>query len=104
MKSKILDCITFFDNNFMFNLRYNILKAHVDCFVICESKYDHKGNRKKIHFIMKNEYEKYLATKRQEIGMIWSRNVDEERKDAIALLKDATKTSFPSKWSCTDPL
>ena len=53
---------------------------------------------------MKNEYEKYLATKRQEIGMIWSRNVDEERKDAIALLKDATKTSFPSKWSCTDPL
>jgi len=58
MKSKILDCITFFDNNFMFNLRYNILKAHVDCFVICESKYDHKGNRKKIHFIMKNEYEK----------------------------------------------
>ena len=48
MKNKIFDCITFFDNNFMFNLRYNILKDHVDFFVICESKYDHKGNRKKL--------------------------------------------------------
>jgi beta-1,4-mannosyl-glycoprotein beta-1,4-N-acetylglucosaminyltransferase len=47
MKNKILDCITFFDNNFMFDLRYNILKNHVDYFVICESKYDHQGNRKK---------------------------------------------------------
>ena len=58
MKSKILDCITFFDNNFMFNLRYNILKDHVDCFVICECKYDHKGNKKKINFIMNKEYKK----------------------------------------------
>ena len=58
MKNKILDCITFFDNNFMFNLRYNILKDHVDCFVICECKYDHKGNKKKINFIMSREYKK----------------------------------------------
>ena len=58
MKNKIFDCITFFDNNFMFNLRYNILKDHVDFFVICESKYDHKGNRKKINFIMNKEYKK----------------------------------------------
>ena len=25
-KSKLADCITFFDDNFMFDLRYNILK------------------------------------------------------------------------------
>ena len=58
MKNKILDCITFFDNNFMFDLRYNILKNHVDYFVICESKYDHQGNRKKNNFIFKETYEK----------------------------------------------
>ena len=46
-KSKIFDCITFFDNNFMFNLRYNILKDFVDYFVICESKFNHKGKKKK---------------------------------------------------------
>ena len=56
-KSKIFDCITFFDNNFMFDLRYNILKDHVDYFVICESKFDHRGNKKKINFVNKNEYD-----------------------------------------------
>ena len=49
-KNKFIDCVTFFDNNFMFNLRYNILKNYVDYFVICESKYDHKNNIKKLNF------------------------------------------------------
>ena len=50
MKNKIIDCITFFDNNLMFNLRYNILNEFVDYFVICESKFDHQGNKKEINF------------------------------------------------------
>ncbi|MDA9594760.1 glycosyl transferase family 17 [Candidatus Pelagibacter sp.] len=56
-KNKIVDCITFFDNNFMFDLRYNILKNYVDFFVICESKYDHKGKEKKKNFIFKDSYD-----------------------------------------------
>ena len=57
IKSKIFDCITFFDNNFMFDLRYNILKNYVDYFVICESKFDHRGNKKKINFIKNKDYD-----------------------------------------------
>ena len=57
-KRKIIDCITFFDNNFMFNLRYHILKDHVDFFVVCESKFNHKGIEKKKNFIFDNYYEK----------------------------------------------
>ena len=49
-KNKFIDCVTFFDNNFMFNLRYNILKKYIDYFVICESRYDHKNNIKKLNF------------------------------------------------------
>ena len=56
-KNRIFDCITFFDNNFMFELRYNVLKDFVDYFVICESKYDHRGRPKKINFIKKNNYD-----------------------------------------------
>tara|TARA_Y100000768_G_C23863495_1_gene626873 strand:+ start:155 stop:970 length:816 start_codon:yes stop_codon:yes gene_type:complete len=56
-KSKIIDCITFFDNNFMFELRYNILKNYVDYFIVCESKFDHKGNIKNKNFIMKNSFD-----------------------------------------------
>ena len=47
---KIIDSITFFDNNFIFDLRYNILKKYVDKFIICESIYDHKGNKKEVNF------------------------------------------------------
>ena len=56
-KKKIIDCITFFDNNFMFDLRYNILKNYVDYFVICESKYNHKGIEKGKNFIWKKYFE-----------------------------------------------
>jgi beta-1,4-mannosyl-glycoprotein beta-1,4-N-acetylglucosaminyltransferase len=53
---KIIDCITFFDNNFMFNLRYKILENQVDYFVVCESLYDHKGQFKDKKFIFKNDF------------------------------------------------
>ena len=57
MKSKIFDCVTFFDNNFMFDLRYNILKNFVDYFIICESIFDHRGSPKKKNFIKKKFYD-----------------------------------------------
>ena len=50
MKNKIIDCVTFFNENFIFNLRYNILKEYVDHFIVCESKYDHKGRKKELNF------------------------------------------------------
>ncbi len=52
--SKIFDCITFFNENFIANLRFEILKDAVDYFIICESTFDHKGNKKKINFNLKN--------------------------------------------------
>ena len=57
--SKIIDCITFFDENFMYDLRYNVIKDFVDFFVVCESKYDHRGKAKKINF---DPDKKYLNT------------------------------------------
>jgi|688.fasta_scaffold61840_3 beta-1,4-mannosyl-glycoprotein beta-1,4-N-acetylglucosaminyltransferase len=52
--NKVFDCITFFNENFITNLRFEILDPVVDFFVICESIYDHKGNKKKINFKLKN--------------------------------------------------
>ena len=46
-KNKIYDCITFYDENLLTNLRFEILNNVVDYFVVCESLYDHKGNSKK---------------------------------------------------------
>ena len=61
--SKKIDCITFFDNSLMFDLRFNILKNYVDLFVICESKYDHRNNPKKLSFdskFLKEDKVKYV--------------------------------------------
>ena len=49
MRDKIYDCITFFQENFITNLRFEILNEVVDYFVICESKYDHRGNKKRLN-------------------------------------------------------
>ena len=63
-KNKLIDCITFFDNNFMFELRFNILKNFIDFFVVCESEYDHRNIKKKLNFdksYLKSDKVKYLV-------------------------------------------
>ena len=54
-KSKIYDCITFYDENFLTNLRFEILNEVVDYFIICESIYDHRGKSKNINFSLLNK-------------------------------------------------
>tara|TARA_B100000902_G_C27118045_1_gene817140 strand:- start:52 stop:855 length:804 start_codon:yes stop_codon:yes gene_type:complete len=55
MKPKVFDCITFFQENFITNLRFEILDKVVDYFVVCESKYDHRNNKKKLNFKLLNK-------------------------------------------------
>ena len=36
---KTIDCITFFNEPLLFDLRLNILDRYVDEFIVCEAKY-----------------------------------------------------------------
>ena len=81
-QSKIFDCITFFDNNFMFEIRYNILSNFVDYFVICESKYDHKGDLKKKNFLLKKNYD-FKKIKYFFIDQPFPKNTDRWENQAI---------------------
>ena len=47
---KIFDCFMYFDEEMILDLRLNILNTYVDYFVIVESKYNHKGERRKLLF------------------------------------------------------
>ncbi len=47
---KIFDCTTFFNENLILEIRFNILNRYVDKFVIAEAKYSHSGERKKLNF------------------------------------------------------
>ena len=55
VNNKVYDCITFFDENLLTNLRFEILNDVVDYFIVCESHFDHKGNKKKINFKLLNK-------------------------------------------------
>ena len=47
---KVFDCTTFFDENLMLEVRFNILNKYVDKFIIVEAKYSHSGEKKKLNF------------------------------------------------------
>ena len=70
---KTIDCITYFDEPLLFELRLNILNHFVDEFVVCEAKYTHAGRKKELNFDIK-KYEKF----KDKINYIV---VDNEPKD-----------------------
>ncbi len=55
---KIFDCFMFFDEDLILDLRLNILDKYVDYFVIVESTFNHKGEKRNLKFSIKN-YEKF---------------------------------------------
>ena len=54
----IYDCTTFYSEDMMLDLRFNILNEHVHKFVVVESTFSHSGNKKKLNFDI-NNYPKF---------------------------------------------
>lgn len=55
MSNKLFDCIIFFRENFITNIRFEKLHNYVDYFVICVSIYDHNWNKKNLNFKLDNK-------------------------------------------------
>ena len=55
---KIIDTTTFFEENMIMDIRFNILNPYVDKFIVCESLYTHSGKKKDINFNV-NDYPKF---------------------------------------------
>ena len=47
---KIFDCFMYFDEEVVLDVRLNTLDKYVDYFIIVESSYTHKGDRRKLKF------------------------------------------------------
>ena len=50
---KIYDCFMYFDEDLILDVRFNILNEYVDYFVIVESTYNHKGEKRNLKFNIK---------------------------------------------------
>ena len=53
---KIFDCFMYFDEDTVLDVRLNYLNKYVDKFVIIEAEYNHKGEKRKPKFDIKNFY------------------------------------------------
>ena len=55
---KIFDCTTYYSEDLMLDVRFNILNEYVHKFVVVESKYSHSGERKELNFDI-NKFKKF---------------------------------------------
>ena len=98
MNNKIFDCITFFNENLITNIRFEVLKDVVDYFVICESIYDHRGQKKKLNFKLINEKYRskiiYLISEEKfKSKNLWE-NQAKQREFIFNGLKSADKNDY----------
>ena len=98
MKPKVFDCITFFQENFITNLRFEILNEVVDYFVVCESKYDHRNNEKKLNFqLLNNKFKSkiiYLVLDKKFKGSNLWKNQAQQREFIFNGLSAANQNDF----------
>ena len=47
---RLIDCTTYYDEELIIDLRFNMLNKYVDKFIICEAKFSHSGREKKLNF------------------------------------------------------
>ena len=102
---KIIDTTTYFEENMMMELRFNILSPFVDKFIVCESRYSHSGKEKDIKFNKKDfpEFENkitHLIVDKQPKELIKkdNLNISELRLNSIFRIKVVVcKNSFSDK-------
>ena len=88
---KIFDCTTFFNENLMLEIRFNVLNDFVDKFVITEAKYSHSGEKKKLNF----DFNRFKQFRKKIIYLIVENEPDsliyEKRGDNETFEKDENK-------------
>jgi len=87
---KVYDCFMFFDENLVLELRLNLLDKYVDYFVIVESKYNHKGEAKRLNFDIK----KFKKFEQKIIYIIY----DQQPSDLYKFEKEDTKRDIDGKY------
>ena len=81
---KIIDTTTYFEEELMMDLRFNILNPYVDKFIVCESTFTHSGNKKKINFDKK----KYPKFKDKIIHLVLENEPDDLiKKDRLDIIE-----------------
>ena len=101
---KIIDCTTYYNEDLMLEVRFNIMNKYVDKFIVVESKYQHSGNKKKLNFNINkfSEFKKKIIYKiveeepkniiyKEKNNVLYEEEID---KSGAASLKGENKTKI----------
>ena len=92
---KIFDCFMYFDEEIVLDLRLNTLNEYVDYFVIVESSFTHKGEKRNLMF----NHQKFSKFKNKIIYLVYDEepenikkvlNTDNESEKSIKYILNAT--------------
>ena len=87
---KIFDCFMYFDEEVVLDLRLNVLDKYVDYFVIVESIFTHKGDRRELQF----NHKKFDKFKNKIIYL----NYDKEPNNIKKILSDDNEDEKSGKY------
>ena len=91
----IIDTTTYFEEDLMMDLRFNILDKFVDKFIICEARFTHSGKEKEIKFKKKKfpkfeEKINHIIIDKEPDGLIKKKNLNNQelRQNSILRIKE----------------
>ena len=87
---KIFDCFMYFDEEIVLDLRLNTLNDYVDYFVIVESNFTHKGEKRKLMF----NHQKFSKFKNKIIYLVY----DEEPENIKKVLNTDNESEKSIKY------
>ncbi len=93
---KIFDCTTFYNENTMLEVRFNILNSYVHKFLITESKYSHSGEKKKLNFDI-NKFKDfkhkiiYLVVENEPDKLVYENNENSRKEPQDEIRNNAIK-------------
>ena len=91
---KIFDCTTYFSEDMLMDLRFNILDEYVHKFIVVESVFSHSGEKKKLNFDI-NKYPKfkdkiiYLVIENEPEGLIEAKNPASKRSNSVKRIEQS---------------
>ena len=108
---KIIDSTTYFEEDLMMDLRFNILDPYVDEFIVSEARFSHSGKEKEIKFDKKkfSKFEKkinHIILEKEPNNIIKKDKLSyvEKRYNSILRIKEQRNhiSKFLSKYSPED--
>jgi len=78
---KLIDCTTYYDEELILDLRFNMLNQYIDKFIVCEAKFTHSGRKKKLNFDI-NKFSKfkdkiiYLVVENEPENLIYENKIN----------------------------